>query len=266
VKLGMEIQAALPQICRAGFLALTASVWLWRSIAPTLADGLTEAKSAYEHGNYETAFGVLTPMADSGVPEAQYYLGLLYREGRGTPQDFQRAVELFQRASDQNAANATTALGIMYEVGSGVAKDLSAAAQLFKKAADQDFGPAQAFLGAMAATGEGIPRDVNQAVILFRRAADNGVPMAQYILGRYYERGFGVADDKAAALQWFEICSQHADDKEPSFDGFDKQDDLFRDLARRDSLVLSQLLPRDQVSSAKNRAAIWKANRRINQQ
>ena len=39
--------------------------------------------------------------ADQGYAAAQYFLGLMYAEGRGVPQDSAEAVNLYRQAADQ---------------------------------------------------------------------------------------------------------------------------------------------------------------------
>jgi peptidoglycan hydrolase-like protein with peptidoglycan-binding domain len=46
---------------------------------------------AYEAHDYATASSELRPLAEAGDARAQRYVGLLYRDGRGVPQDFARA-------------------------------------------------------------------------------------------------------------------------------------------------------------------------------
>ena len=53
------------------------------------------------------------------------------------PKDLGKAAELFQKAADQGYPNAQYELGVSYRDGEGVPKDLGKAAELFKKAVDQ---------------------------------------------------------------------------------------------------------------------------------
>ena len=54
--------------------------------APAWA-GYAEGLAAYKRGDYATAPRELQPLAEQGVAEAQYYLGLMYDLGRGVPRD-----------------------------------------------------------------------------------------------------------------------------------------------------------------------------------
>ena len=77
--------------------------------------------------------------ADQSFPNAQYNLGVLYRDGAGVAQDLTKAVEFFQLAADQGFPNAQYNLGLLYCEGIGVAQDLTKAVEFFRMAAEQDF-------------------------------------------------------------------------------------------------------------------------------
>ena len=70
---------------------------------------------------------------------AQINLGLIYLKGDGTPKDYGRAFELFEKAAGQNDPKAQALLGKCYEFGLGVAKDNAQAKEWYKKAADQGY-------------------------------------------------------------------------------------------------------------------------------
>ena len=56
--------------------------------------------------------------AEQGLPKAQNYLGYMYTQGRGVPQDYGEAVRWFRLAAAQNYDDAWFSLGYMYEDGS----------------------------------------------------------------------------------------------------------------------------------------------------
>lgn len=47
------------------------------------ADSLDRYVKAYETGDYSAALGAFRSAALDGSPRAQYYLGLMYRDGKG---------------------------------------------------------------------------------------------------------------------------------------------------------------------------------------
>ena len=55
--------------------------------------------------------------------EAQFYLSLMYRTGRGVPQHDKTAVKWYKLAAEQGYADAQFKLGVMYGKGWGVIRD-----------------------------------------------------------------------------------------------------------------------------------------------
>jgi hypothetical protein len=90
---------------------------------PAIAEPFDDATKAYSRGDYETAYRLIKPLAEQGLPEAQFNLGLMYDKGQGVPQDYAEAVKWYRKAAEQGFAEAQTNLGIMYFTGQGVPKD-----------------------------------------------------------------------------------------------------------------------------------------------
>ncbi|WP_162984147.1 tetratricopeptide repeat protein, partial [Helicobacter felis] len=61
---------------------------------------------------------------------------LMYGDGQGVPQDYQKAIEYYQKAADMGHAVAFLALGVLYENGQGVAQDYDKARRYFQKAVE----------------------------------------------------------------------------------------------------------------------------------
>ena len=78
---------------------------------------------AYERGDYATALTEFRPLAQQGDADAQFYLGQMYSEGRGVPQDDAEAVRWYRRAAEQGDAEAQHNLGFMYSKGQGAPQD-----------------------------------------------------------------------------------------------------------------------------------------------
>ena len=62
--------------------------------------------SAYEAGDYLTALRELRPLAEQGDAVAQNYLGVMYYNGQGVPQNYAEAVRLYRLAAEQGIADA----------------------------------------------------------------------------------------------------------------------------------------------------------------
>ena len=79
--------------------------------------------TAYQSGDFATALREWTPLAEQGNASAQYNLGLMYRNGRGVPQDDKTAVKWYRLAAEQGHASAQYNLGQTYRKGDGVPKN-----------------------------------------------------------------------------------------------------------------------------------------------
>jgi uncharacterized protein len=88
--------------------------------AQTAAAGFAEGLAAAERGDYASARREWRPLAEQGHANAQYNLGLMYRNGEGVPKDDVEAVKWYRLAAKQGYANAQYNLGVMYASGEGV--------------------------------------------------------------------------------------------------------------------------------------------------
>jgi TPR repeat protein len=60
-----------------------------------------DASTAYKRGDYATAYRLMKPLAQEGIPEAQFYLGVMYGKGQGVPQDNVLAYMWFSLAASR---------------------------------------------------------------------------------------------------------------------------------------------------------------------
>ena len=111
--------------------------------------------------------------------EAQYNLGLAYENGYGVEQDYQKAIEWYQKAAQQGLAKAQSNLGGMYANGHGVKQDYQKAIEWYQKAAQQGLAKAQYNLGLVYENGYGVTQDYEEAMFWYQKAADQGYALAQ---------------------------------------------------------------------------------------
>ena len=71
-----------------------------------IAQDLDAGLKAAQAGDFQTALKEWKPLADQGHAYAQYYLGLMYANGEGVPEDDAEAVRWFRLAADQGHADA----------------------------------------------------------------------------------------------------------------------------------------------------------------
>ena len=96
-----------------------------------------DALAAYNKGDYKTAMRLWKPLAEQGDASAQYNLGLMYRNGKGVPEDDKQAVKWYRLAAEQGFTNAQYNLGVMYANGSGVSEDDKQAVKWYRLASEQ---------------------------------------------------------------------------------------------------------------------------------
>ena len=165
------------------------------AIAAPLAPALAE-----EAPNYIEDMKRWQPKAEAGDAEAQFQLGQMYALGHGFKQNFQSALEWYEKAAAQGNAKARTALGLLYYYGSGVEQNIDKAGEWFEKAAAQDNAIAQRTLGFIAY----LAKDYAQAKQWNEQAAAQGYAPAMAAIGQLYEEGAGVTQDFSEAKHWYE--------------------------------------------------------------
>jgi hypothetical protein len=86
----MDVEHLMIKLIRSAVL----SVFL----VPTMAGAqdFDKGLAAYEAGDFVRALSELTPLAEQGNADAQYKLGLMYRNGRGVLQDGAKAVRWYR--------------------------------------------------------------------------------------------------------------------------------------------------------------------------
>ena len=161
-------------------------------------------EDAYNRGDYATALREWRPLAERGEALAQYNLGLLYRKGRGVPQDDVQARQWYEKAAAQGQAKAQYNLGTLYLNGSGVPKDYQQALRWFRMAADQGEALAQTKIGIMYDDGQGVPHDFVQAHKWYNLAATNGDKPAAELRDALAKQmtPAQIAEAQQQALEW----------------------------------------------------------------
>lgn len=182
----MKIQTAL----------LACALAIAAPIAPALAE---------DTPNYIEDMKRWQPKAEAGDAEAQFQLGQMYALGHGFKQNFQSALEWYEKAAAQGNAKARTALGLLYFYGVGVEENTEKAGEWFEKAAAQNDVTAQLFLGVIA----GFTKDYARAKQWVEQAAAQDYAPAMASIGSLYERGKGVPQDFAEAKRWYEKGAEH---------------------------------------------------------
>jgi len=182
-------------------------------------------KVAYKNKDYPAALKGFQPLAASGNAEAQFYVGLMYDNGEGVPQDYrqvvthvQQALTWYRKSAEQGFAPAQTNLGILLETGGQLERNYKEAASWYRKAADQGNAAAQFNLGLIYYSGRGddIAPDYKEAITWLGKAAAQDDSAAQIALGRMYEYGQGTPIDYVQAYKLYLLAEAAGNDSAPT--------------------------------------------------
>jgi TPR repeat protein len=166
------------------------------------------AQVALEDNEPYLALRLLTAMAEQGVVDAAYKLGMLYDSGIGIEHNSERAVYWYRRAAEAGNLRAQHNLGVAYANGDGVKLDFDKALAWWTLAASSGNADSQYNLGIVYATGvHGVTKNLNMAKKWWRMAAIKGDPMAQYNLGTIYARE-GQQASYCEAMRWWEKSAE----------------------------------------------------------
>lgn len=213
---------------------------------------------AYRSQGYANAAADFEKAIKGGEPLAGWYLGEMYRMGRGVSADPATAISYYQRVASTYdpyetrpqvlslCVDAIARLGDYYRDGApGVlAPDPQRAYQLYSLAASHGHPGAQYGLATMYLKGLGLNRNPGQGVKWLKLAASKRYVPAQLLLGDVYWEGTIVRRDPARAIMWYTLAEQTAQpDAQPQID------------SRLKSLVQQASLSQRQLGEAK--AAKW---------
>ena len=95
---------------------------------PHFAEGarvsaLTEGERAYARHDYVRAAPLLLAEAEQGSPNAQTYIGYMYQNGFGVPQNYVAAAGWLNEAAQHGQPTAQFLLGLLFDKGFGVPQD-----------------------------------------------------------------------------------------------------------------------------------------------
>jgi len=91
---------------------------------PGVAGPFEEGLTAYDQGQFDTAFRLWLALAEQGHAAAQFNVAVMYEKGSGIAQDPAEAARWYLAAAKQGDAEAQYKVGMLYEMGTGVTADL----------------------------------------------------------------------------------------------------------------------------------------------
>ena len=103
--------------------------------APAAAESANAADCVKKESTLAERFIACHAAAKRGTAAAVYYVGAMYEEGQGVPQDHDQASRWYRRAADKGDVRAQVKLGFMYALGKGVPQNYTEAHRLMNVAA-----------------------------------------------------------------------------------------------------------------------------------
>jgi TPR repeat protein len=237
-----------PLICFAGALAIAAAADVGGSAG---SDPFTQARAAYDRGDFGTAREHFRVLAEIGQPKAQTMMGHIYFAPRAVRQNLVVAGYWYERAAAKSEPNgqymhAVLGLSDTWFRLQGLERepmDPAIALDLLRKAAGQGLTDAILLLadvladdalapelaerfarrlGLVALRLEDIAKNDAESTLWLRKAAEQGHAYAQELLGMRYLQGASVPKDKGEACFWLSLASrrpQPPDDQALDFFG-----------------------------------------------
>ena len=229
-------------------------------IIPFWTDDLKKAKKAYNAGNYAKAIKFFRRSSDDGNMVADWYLGHIYRTGRGVPRDDVTAFSYYSRVADtfdpdeqdQNKlrimVDAQLRIADYYRTGvqgAGIPIDYKIAASSYLKIASTYGHPGALYaLGVMNIKGQGLKKNPQQGLKWLIAAARKRHAQSEAYLGDLYWDGKLVQQDRTRALMWYILAQQSTNPSE------------FPEIINRYDELNSQA-SEDQRLEAEARARVW---------
>ena len=229
-------------------------------IIPFWTDDLKRAKKAYNTGDYEKAIKYFRKSSEDGNMVADWYLGHMYRKGRGVPQDDATAFSYYSRVADtydpdepdQNKlrimVDAQLRIADYYRAGipaAGIPANYKIAANSYLTIASTYGHPeAQYSLGLMNIKGQGLKKNPQQGLKWLIAAARKRHAQSEAYLGDLYWDGKLVQQDRTRALMWYILAEQSTKPSEfPAI--FDRYNQLY------------SVANEDERLEAEARARVW---------
>ena len=185
---------------------------------PFWTDDLKKGKNAYKEGDYRRARKYFGKASEEGNLIADWYLGHMYRLGRGVDRDHAKAFSFYSRVADNYNPDEDNSnrLKIMvdglvrvadyYRLGSktaGIPQDFDRSIRIYKTAATYGHPAAEYALGLMHIRGQGVKKKPELGVKWLLKSARRRFAPAEAKLGDLYWKGDFVEASRTLALKWY---------------------------------------------------------------
>lgn len=201
----------IPAVLMCGLLLLLVPPALSAATsAPTI--NFATAAHAYRSADFDRAITSFTALASNGDINAQYLLGLIYRDGKGVSSDQAQSKYWLEQAAHAGHAPAQAALGSILLDESALERDLQAGFSWLSNAAKQGDAGAQLAVAQAYEKGRGTPVNIAGAVHWYRQAAASGLTQAQRQLAVLYLTGAAMMPrNQTLAIRWLNRAAKRGD-------------------------------------------------------
>ena len=149
--------------------------------------------------------------AKQGQLSSWFYVGKAFQEGKIVPKDCPRALEYYELGlQDPEAIGCANRAGELLFLGrDGVPQDYGRAVQLFERARAGKNTWGNDMLGTCYLFGYGCQRDSARALSLFQEV-DYSTNLLNYGLGVIYVQGLGVPEDIKKGVEYLQKCKNYS--------------------------------------------------------
>jgi hypothetical protein len=192
-------------------------------INPFRSDDFKRARSAYANGDFQQAMLFFQKSSEEGNMVADWYLGHMYRLGRGVAPSPAIAYSYYARVAENFDPEEPDQTRLRIEIdsqlrvadyqrigipASGLKANPQAAARTFLRFATNYGHPRALYaLGVMSIEGEGLKQNPQQGLKWLYAACRKRSPDAAAYLGELYYSGQVVPKDETRALTWYIIAT-----------------------------------------------------------
>ncbi len=148
--------------------------------------------------------------AKQGQLSSWYYIGKTFQEGKLVPKDCVQAMKCYELGlQDPEQIGCANRAGELLFLGKGgVPQDYARAVQLFEQAHGHKNTWGNDMLGTCYLFGYGCQKDPQRALMLFQEV-DYSTNLLNYGLGTIYTQGLGAPEDIKKGVEYFQKCKNY---------------------------------------------------------
>ncbi len=164
-----------------------------------------------QEGRAQEALNLYFAAAKQGQLSSWYYIGKAYQEGKLVPKDCVQAMKCYELGlQDPEQIGCANRAGELLFLGKdGIPQDYARAVQLFEQAHGHKNTWGNDMLGTCYLFGYGCQRDPQRALMLFQEV-DYSSDLLNYGLGTIYTQGLGAPEDIKKGVEYFQKCKNYA--------------------------------------------------------